>query len=199
MTDTLDAHQQELLARMGHLDQHHLADQEQAKILGISAGRLSQLKGTEQYAQVKAEVQQEVTEQQALINGGWAAVEEQSLAVVLQHVKSMQENSLLADPDYALRAATLANKRHVRTAPGNVALDAGASTGKVINLTLSRQFIVNTQQPKEPGPAPAPVVELSGQKVNDVMNINDCQVLLAETGPADPAALDAFQLDIQRG
>jgi hypothetical protein len=77
-------------------------------------------------------------DQADLMNRGWDSVEEEALGTVVQHLRANP------DPDFALRAASVANKAVRRNGNGVPVLNG--TTTATATIQLSVQFIEKLQQ-----------------------------------------------------
>lgn len=100
-----------------------------AAAVGLSPGRISQIKEDENFKQIYALKASEKLEEQQLMNEGWDAVESFALKTVINTLQ------LGTDPDYALKAAMIANKANRRGAAANKPIPAELGTRVVLNLT----------------------------------------------------------------
>ena len=108
------------------------------EVFGISKGRVSQITATDEYSQIAARVGVEEFEKFDTLNKGWDAVESLSVAQIVQSLQTSH------DPDFALRAATLANKAQRRGAynrPIGI-----PSTERTVRLTLNQNFVTKLNQ-----------------------------------------------------
>lgn len=170
-----------LYEKIANLETYSLSETEIASTCGVTVGRVSQILSDAGYQSFRDKAQAESTQTQHQINEGWSAVEENALAVVLNHIQEMAASPLTADPDYALRAAMVANKRQVRVNPHNVPLEPGS--GKVIQLTLTQNFVTANERPATAQAGNGSTIDLSAEKTNDFMNSNTVQAMLGGPGP----------------
>lgn len=111
-----------------------------AHACGISEGRVSQIQSEDDFKIQLSELQSENLEQMDMINRGWDAIEETAMGTVLETLEK------IPDPDFALRAAAMANKAQRRGGIGNQPINGGATAGAVI--TLNAVFIEKLLQMK---------------------------------------------------
>ena len=109
-----------------------------AEIVGLSEGRISQIKETEEFREVYSHFVAERIEEEEQLNGGWDTVEALALATMAKHLTWSK------DPDYALRAAMIANKANRRGGMHSRAIDTQASSRATISLT--QNFIQRIEQ-----------------------------------------------------
>lgn len=121
--------QLERLARMVVLG---VAQDELCQIFGLSQTQFETITGTEEYQTVFGKIQLERYSQIDDANDGWNKIETTSLKKVQQHLESF------ADPDYALRAAIMANKAVRRgNSVGNKPIEVQPNLQTVIQLKVS--------------------------------------------------------------
>lgn len=137
----LTAEMQEKFERICRLEQQGISVEQIALALGMSANEIQLAKESDEFKQLAQGIVSEIIEEQTLINSGWDGVEQAALATVISHLQHRK------DPDYALRAATLANKATRRNSgqekhDATLAMRAGARV--VINLNT--QFISGIAQ-----------------------------------------------------
>lgn len=116
-----------------------------AEAVGLSPGRISQIKEEEGFISVMAEAQSKRAAETMELNDGWNNVEVSALRILQRNLK---HNS---NPDFALRAAMVANRAQRRGGSGNVPLGAGATGGAVV-INLNQQFVqqlTGTMVPKD--------------------------------------------------
>lgn len=99
-----------------------------ATACGISESRISQIKDTEEYKLAEQVVASEQFEEEQLINQGWDGVEALGINRVVQALKNNPE------PEFALKAAAIANKAVRRGKFRNNPIAQSAGVKAVINL-----------------------------------------------------------------
>lgn len=109
-----------------------------ADVVGLSEGRISQIKGEPEFQEFLAKKSAEYYDERALFDSGWDGVEQMALAKIIKRLE------VSSDPDYALKCAMIANKanRRVKT-PGNDPIPASIGVGVVLHL--SGNFIERLQ------------------------------------------------------
>jgi len=132
---SVSAERLEKIARMVLYDVPHT---QIALAVGISESRVSQILETDEFKNQMQAIATERFEQDSGINEGWDHLEAIALKNVLDRI---QWNS---DPEFALKAAMMANKAQRRGQFNNRPLDAKDGVRAVINLTA--QFIDQLQQ-----------------------------------------------------
>ena len=127
----------ELIERVAKYATMLVPNEQIGRATGLSVGQLAKVMALPEYIEVLEQINTEQLEQHDTLNRGWDAVEDQAVAVVLQ---TLQANP---DPDYALRAASLANKAVRRGAGAN---PLQGNTSAVANLSLPVMYVQYLQQ-----------------------------------------------------
>lgn len=123
------------IARMVAYDVPHT---QIAAACGISESRVSQLLETDEFKEVLQILMAERFEQNKSINDGWDAIEATALNSILEKLQWM------SDPDFALKAAMMANRAQRRGQFNNRPLDGRDGVRAVVHLKA--QFIEKMQQ-----------------------------------------------------
>lgn len=124
----LDEKKLEKMARMAAAE---IPQRQIAQACGVSESRISQIFKTPEYKEQEEKVALEEFEQNEIINRGWDGVEALSLKKV---VSTLQAD---ADPEFALKAAALANKAIRRGKHHNNPISQKAGVRSVINLNMN--------------------------------------------------------------
>lgn len=155
-----------------------------ATAMGLSEGRISQLASSEEVQAKRAEIEQERLERDDELNQGWDAVENESVATVLQYVR--QAN----DPEFALKAASVANKaarRHQSSLGGPI--NGHPNAHAVINLSA---VFIDRLQNMRIGP-----VEIDKEMHRiDALPVTQVERLLAPVAPQPRQEHDAARSDL---
>lgn len=160
---------EQLLDKIARLTAMNVPTEQIAQACGITKGRVSQLTATEEFNEVLLQYYNEDFEQQDTLNRGWDAVEEEALGTVLE---TLQHNP---DPDFALRAATMANKAQRRGGVnGNQPINGNASASAVINLN---QVFVDKLQHISVG---REAIDANAKRI-DALPIKDAELLLQKS------------------
>ncbi len=109
-----------------------------AKAISVSDETITELMNTDTYQNILAEITTEYFEQNQGLNDGWNSIEALALTQVIETLKWTK------DPDYALRAATMANRASRRGDVKQQPIDGQTGARAVINLTAN--FIDKLQQ-----------------------------------------------------
>lgn len=124
-----------LRRKAGVLAAFGLNDKAVADTLFISLEQVSAIKETVEFKESCAKQTYERTQRAIDLEEGWGHVETLGVAQIMQHLQFAR------DPEYALKAALIANKAH-RRAPDalNRVIDA-SKVGNVITLTVNKNYI----------------------------------------------------------
>lgn len=146
-----------------------------ARATSLTDGRISQIVNDAIFQEHFKEQAAELTEQQELINQGWDAVEEKAIAGVLA---VLQWNK---DPDYALRAAAVANKAQRRGSDARQPLGvANAGPQVIVNMPIA--FLEKTSELQV---TPSSDQDLPPKKQVSALRPSQVETMLggSETGP----------------
>lgn len=161
-----------------------------AEALGLSEGRISQLKDTDEFRTALAEKQAAKFEEQQELNDGWDSVERRALKVVVDNLKWNN------NPDFALKAAMVANRATRRG--GNQTLPTNMGSHAVINLSVN--FLQKLQGLRMPAMESDEVSETgevnSPSKTSDLMSPDGIATLLAPR--CDDAGVADAVVDVRR-
>lgn len=126
-----------------------------AAACGLSESRISQITSSDEYKLIEQKIAVTKFEETEMLNQGWDSVEAMGIQKVLTHLQNNPE------PDFALRAASLANKAVRRGTHQNNPIAQSAGVRAVIHLNpvfadkLQQNFIVSenklnqlTEKPK---------------------------------------------------
>jgi hypothetical protein len=127
-----------LLTKIANMILYEVPNRQIAAACGLSESRLSQLIATEDYKLVEEEIATEHFESQQVMNKGWDALEQISLNCVLQ---AMQ---MRPDPEFAMKAAMLANRATRRGSLNHTPIPGNAGVRTVIQLNA--HFVDKLQQ-----------------------------------------------------
>lgn len=155
-----------------------------AAAVGLTEGRISQIVNTPAVAARIAELRGEKLEQNKMLNDGWDSLEEESLGVALEYMKTVK------DPEYALRAAKVANSANRRSNGGVMNGVINGHGGAQATISLSAIFVERLQVMQVQS------AELSEERhIIDAMPVNEIESLLAPPETDIKIALrDIFQL-----
>lgn len=119
-----------------------------ARVMGVSEGRISQIKDTDEFQTRLAELASQDIDKFDTLNRGWDAVEEQGLLTVLATLRAAP------DPEFALKAAALANRASRKGHLGNRPLVGQHGMRAVIQLNatyveqLQQNFTIDEKKPE---------------------------------------------------
>lgn len=125
-----DEKEKKLYEKIARFEVLGVTDEDTRNALGIVNGDLENIRGEERYKKVYARLLEEKIEERDTLNSGWDAIEEMALQRVFKKLQ------MGADPDYALKAAMVANKAQRKPANTRV-IDANNAGQTKIALTQS--------------------------------------------------------------
>ena len=131
----VDKNRLDKIARMVLYDVPHA---QIAQACGITEARISQIIGTEEFKEYMQTIASDRFEQDRSINDGWDTIEATALGSILNRLQWMN------DPDFALKAAMMANKAQRRGQFNNRPLDGTGGVRAIVHL--SAQFVDKLQQ-----------------------------------------------------
>ena len=130
-----DEAEAKLRRKAGVLAAFGLGDKAIADTLFISLEQVATIKETVEYQESCAKQTYERTQRLIDLEEGWDSIEAQGVAQVMQHLQYSR------DPEFALRAAIMANKASRRSpATFDRVIDA-SKVGNVITLTVNKNYI----------------------------------------------------------
>lgn len=115
-----------------------VSEDETLRVLGMELEEFNKIKQDENYKVIYAELIEKKLEEIDILNRGWDAVEEMALERV------MTKLSVGSDPDYALKAAALAN-RATRKQTSNKTID-GSFDERRANISLTSKFVLKLEK-----------------------------------------------------
>lgn len=132
------------------------------RVVGLAAADIKDLQDNNaEFQAIQSEILREKHESDTTRDQGWDRLEETALANVLE---TMQWNK---DPEFALKAAMIANRANRRTArPANQALQAPANAGSRAVISLNLAFIQRLQS----GALQPRTLEMVPNKQSDVLS-----------------------------
>lgn len=133
----------EMFSRIAKLKSMEVADHQIALAVGLDEDQLEQILASDAYKQTFSTLQIEKYDTHETLNTGWDAIEEASMGHVLEYLRTRP------DPEYALKAAAMANKAQRRGGHVNVPINGGTSAAAVINLNAV--FVNKLQTMRENG------------------------------------------------
>jgi len=168
--------QDERLIKVARMEMANVSAKQIAGVLGVSEGGLSQIRSSEAYLKVLANEEQANFEQQDLVNRGWDGVEETAIGQVLTHLAK------IPDPDFALKAAAVANKAVRRGKHTNDPIIA--SSDRTVVVQMNTNFIGQLENNYEI--TKRDIGELPQHSVS-TMGVAGVKSLLQPVAAADPA------------
>lgn len=175
--------QRDLYEKIAKLSFQGVAEGQIALACGLKESDVLSIQGLEEYQKLAAPIVSEFVEAQITVNQGWDAVEEKALATVVTH---LQHNK---DPDFALRAAMVANKS-VKRGAGNrhqqspLAMQAGARV--VINLETNFVQQIGQMQTRK---RDFSMITVEEKKAVNMLSTADVNKMLDGPLELDPAAI----------
>lgn len=176
----------ELFERVAKLMALNVPVKQIAEAIGLSEDRVFAICREDAVKEKVAALQTQSLEQMQTINDGWDALEEMALGHVVEYMAANP------DPDFALRAAQVANKAERRGYLGARAINGGTGASTVINLQVG--FVQRLQAMRE---TPVP---LGAAKRVDSMTLGDAEKLLTDGIANDVVNIFAESpIEIQQG
>lgn len=129
------------LERIANMMVHGVPAVQIAEAVNLSEGRISQLKTEDHFKQMLAEANDDFLQAQLDINDSWNKMEMKALGIVNSYLEWSK------DPDFAMRAATMANRAERRGKNTNVPLSA--SNGKRVGITISSRLATRLGGPED--------------------------------------------------
>ncbi len=133
----------EMFSRIAKLKNMDVADHQIAAAVGVSPEQLEQILTTDEYRKTFSALQIAKYDSHDTLNTGWDAIEEASMGQVLEYLQTRP------DPEYALKAAAMANKAQRRGGHTNVPINGNVTAAAVINLNAV--FVTKLQAMRETG------------------------------------------------
>jgi len=139
-------------------------------VCGISESRLSQIMTSKEYQEAATVIAAKKFEEQQLLNNGWDSVEALGMKTVISTLKNDP------DPDFALKAAVVANKAVRRGTFNNNPIDPhDAGVRAVIHLNptfvdkLQQNFQINTEKSAQLAENPKASDFMPAQSVHEML------------------------------
>jgi hypothetical protein len=202
-----------LLEKLASMYAMEVPQKQMAMAVGLSEGRISQIVATAVFQEKVSAIVAQRFEDNKILNEGWDGVEAQALSIVSAN---LQWNK---DPDFALRAASLANKAVRRgqfaqpSAPiGTVSgarvviqlggafvakLQVGDTAGNVSEGVAGRVGVPEIEHENAPVPAQQPVNPFmrNERKIVDVMTVDQVKDVFKSAADAKDAMPDLTSVD----
>lgn len=160
MTDQLD----ERMLKLARMVEQGVPEKELAGIFSVSGEQLSTVLASEPYLAAVAHVQNEAFDKRQLLNNGWDGIEEFALTTVLGYLQGPTP-----DPDYALKAAALANKAERRGKHVNEPIVVQPNMQSVIQLNA--QYVGKLEQHFQVAERPPATIEKSETNMLSVQGV----------------------------
>lgn len=159
-----------VLNKIAELVQFGATNGEIAEATGLNGEEIAQVRALPAFSELLSSLQMGKFDSIKTMNDGWDAIEQRGLTAVLEHMAWSK------DPEFALKAATIANKSLRRGIKTNQPLQGSMDTRSVIHL--NQTFIENMQQNNHTAmPAVVKSIEID-QKTEDFMNPDALEEML---------------------
>lgn len=161
--------EQQQLDKIARLTYAQVSDVEIGNVVNLTAARISQIKEGDDYKTWYSTIVSEKANDRQETDDSWDKIERLATMRIANHLSWTQ------DPDYALRAAMVANKaqrRNVLNTP--ISADAGART----IIQLGGNYITKLQVSNGDGPTVINETRLLDQKQTDLANPKRVEELL---------------------
>ena len=138
------------IRQLAELLQLQVPDEQICAVLSCSAEEFVAARESEECKQIQADLAIEELRAEKVRNRGWDSVEEHAVASVLT---TLQANP---DPEFALKAAAIANRATRRGHVGNIPIEAHAGGRTIIHLNatfadkLQQNFTLRVADKEEP-------------------------------------------------
>lgn len=133
----LSADEETLFQQIAGLMAYGISQTQIAETLGLSDGRISQIKVDPRFAPFHAEALAENLGKNKELDDGWDSIERQALTVVIDNLKYNK------DPEFALKAASLANRANRR---GKSTVIDPQRAGDRVVINLNQAFVTRMQE-----------------------------------------------------
>lgn len=160
---------QEKMLKLARMELHGVPRKQTSMAMGLGESRITQLMETDEYKTAAEQIAGENFAQNELINKGWDGIEALGIRRV---VETLQADP---DPDFALRAASIANKAARRGGFAQNPISANVGVRAIINLNST--FVEKLQQNFEITKNKTSVL-VEKQKDSDFMGAQAVQELL---------------------
>lgn len=158
----------EIFTRIAKLKGMEVPEHQIAAAVGLDEEKLAVILASEKYKAKFSELQLGKYDRHETLNEGWDTVEDDALATVLTYLKTTN------DPEYALKAAAMANKAQRRGAHANVPINGGVQAAAVIQLNA---VFVKKLQMLRGGQPDGALINGNGKRV-DAMDVSRVQKLM---------------------
>lgn len=155
-----------VMDKVVNLDAQGVANSQIAEAIGISVDVIQAWQDREDYQKKLLDLKTQTIEKDKHFDDQWDSIEKRAIDIVRDNLKHN------LDPNFALKAALLANKAIRRGRPGNTPLNGSGGPKAVI--TLNQVFIARLQNP------PAQMGELTAQQINHQNQLLDGSAVSAK-------------------
>lgn len=132
----------DVLEKIARMMSYEVPQKQIAAVMGVSESRISQIINSQEFEEVFGVIAYEKFEEQETLNQGWDGVETLAIDRVLKYMQ------VDPDPDFALKAAAVANKANRRGSHRNRPIDpqqAGMRSVVLLNATYVDKLQQNFQ------------------------------------------------------
>lgn len=154
----------EKMLKLARMVEQGVAEKELAIIFNTSEASLVKVFGTQGYADALAHVSEEAFTRRDVLNRGWDGIEEHALGHVYAHLTGP-----VPDPDYALRAAMVANKAARRGKHINEPIAVQPNMQSVIQLNAT--YVGKLEQNFHVAPRPPAAMEKAETNMLSVQGV----------------------------
>lgn len=162
----------EVLSRVAKLRSMEVPTHQIAAAVGLDEAALESLMASEKFKETFSALQLAKYDAHETLNDGWDFVEETAMVHVLTYLKTTN------DPEYALKAAAMANKAQRRGGHANVPINGGVHSAAVIQLNAV--FVEKLQMMRAGRQANGTTVNANAKRV-DALDISSVQALMHKT------------------
>lgn len=163
---------QDVLTRIAKLKSMEVPAHQIAAAVGMDEADLEVLMASAKFRDQFSAQQLKKYDTHETLNDGWDAVEETAMGHVLEYLMARP------DPEYALRAAAMANKAQRRGAHSNVPITGGVQAAAVIQLNAV--FVKKLQMMRGRGEDGAEFINGAAKRV-DALDVSRVQELMHQT------------------
>lgn len=156
------------LEKIAKLDLAGVSVGEIAHVVNRAESYVYQLMASADYSSIKATLSSAEFEKQELLANGWDSIQAKALSIVNNHLDWTK------DPDFALKAAAVANKADKPGKRFGRQIDATQAATATVSLTV--EFVNKIQQSN--GKLIEHIVDTDAKKVNNVLDISKTEELL---------------------
>ena len=158
----------ERFLRIARMQEQGVSDEDLARIFGIAPEKMVEILQSEEYKQAASQAILEEFDKQSILNKGWDGIEEYAMSTVLTTLQSPHP-----DPDYALKAASVANKATRRGKHSNEPIQVAQNLTSIIQLHA--EYVGNLQNNFHVAPRQ---IDKIAKKQTNFMNVDGVKQML---------------------